>query len=152
MFILFITIPWITVIISDSVTLITVTIRASTSSLSLIVTEYRSEVVHVVAIDGANSSFHKGGQESAYSNHLSLLSFMPMYFFSLLDMSSCTHIISQRKHCYRSPWETFLDDHTRHDMILISNLGSLSQRWAPVLKTANSLVMQRPIPWSGLQR
>lgn len=129
MFILFITILWIIAIISDSIPIIIVTIRASKFSLSLIVTEYRTEVVHIVAIDGANCSFHKGGQESAYSNHLSLLSFLPMYFFSLLDMSSCAHISLQRKHCYLSPWKTFLDDHARHGMILISSLGSLSQRW-----------------------
>lgn len=50
------------VIISDSISLIIVTNRTSKSSLSPIVTEYRSEVAYAIAIDGASCSFRKGGQ------------------------------------------------------------------------------------------
>lgn len=48
-------------IISDSVPLIIVTNGTSKSSVPLTVTEYRSEVVYAIAIDGASCSLHDGG-------------------------------------------------------------------------------------------
>ena len=88
-----------TVSISDPIPLTIVTNRTSKSSLSLIVTEYRSEVVFAAATDGSNGSFPRADRESSCSSHPPwLLPFLPMPCASIVGMSSCTHISFQRKH------------------------------------------------------